>query len=118
MPNKIPNDIRQEVYERAGFACELTGRRRGLTIHHIVPRRHRNHRKEALILLSPYMHEAVERERGKNSLHQQLKIGLQMIYTDKYDEDKARELMGGRLYEGKVTNASIRSHFHKVRRGL
>lgn len=43
MPNKMPEESRQEVYERSNRQCEICGGVDGLQIHHIIPRRKRIH---------------------------------------------------------------------------
>jgi hypothetical protein len=106
MPNRIPQKTRREVIERADRRCELCGQAGG-SIHHIIPRRHRNHRAEALILLCGSGHREAEEERDKDSLHQQLKVSLQELYLKYYSRTMAFQLLGGRFYEGEVKRADV-----------
>ena len=96
MSNNIPQKTRQEVYDRADYRCEICGDIRIDGIHHVIKRRHRNHRAEALILLCPKCHRLAEQE---HKLGRKLKLRLQRYYEGEgYSEDKIRRLMGGRLY--------------------
>lgn len=120
MPNQIPQKTRQEVYERATPiystqpACELTGQINGLEIHHITGRH--SHRPENLILLTKALHAETEQDMSETSLRRQLQIGLQELYLKYYDENTARELLGGKLREGKVLDSRIKVHFKKIER--
>jgi hypothetical protein len=62
------------------------------------------------------MHDKAELNRGKNSLHDQLKLGLQKLYKEYYSEDKARQLMGGKFVLGEINNSMVLSHFHKIKK--
>lgn len=113
MSNKIPKKNRKIVYERANYSCELTGRRDRLHLHHIVPRRYRNHQIIALILLNGSYHDDCHINSNSN-LGKQLKLGLQKLYLKYLPESTARKLMGIKLLTGKLTRTDVINHFRFI----
>jgi hypothetical protein len=92
--------IYKAVDQRAGGRCEICGRRRNLTRHHILGgrgRRKQCERPETVVLLCDrcHGHSTQEHERFLHALRCMLQS---WYFRQGYTEEETRDLMGGKLY--------------------
>ena len=91
------------VLKRSRGYCEVCGSA-GVELHHILGgsgKRRQQERTETVIALCYHCHRGNYGVHGKNGLELNLRLkrGLQDYYFKQgMDEDKVRELMGGKLY--------------------
>lgn len=121
MPNPIPMKVRREIYRRATPeyshvpSCELSGKSRACEIHHITGRH--SHQPWNLIFLHYWtLHRETEQDKSEQSLSYQLKLGLQKTLLKYMDEEQTRQELGGKLYEGELTDSRVKNHFKMIER--
>ena len=89
------------VRERSKECCEVCGNGGALELHHILYRKVEA-TVDNCIMLCQLCHRGTHGIHGKygHELDIRLKLKVQRIYKEqRFDEDKVRKLMGGRLYE-------------------
>jgi hypothetical protein len=94
------NQVYKAVEERAGGRCEVCGRHRCLTRHHILGGRGRRkecERPETVILVCDRCHGHSTGEHEKQ-LHMYRCMLQSWYFKQGHTEEKVRELMGGKLY--------------------
>lgn len=125
MANRVPEEILWNIRQRSGGRCEVC-REWGKSLtppHHIVKRRHMNHRPEAQIHGCLSCHNELEDDRSESGLDYQLRLVLQEFYFDfyKFPEWRVRKLMGSRLFVGEIqgeNGAKAREHFYRVKKRI
>lgn len=96
----MDKNVYNKVVTRANGKCEICSRNYGLELHHIL-RRKVKETEYNCILLCWYCHRGTNGVHGKNGhvLDIKLKKMVQSRYFKKgYSEEKARKMMGGKLY--------------------
>ena len=115
MANKVPKRYLDDIYKRANYSCEICGTTTNITKpHHIVKRRHRNHRPDNQISVCIKCHGGLEQEREDKAVDYQLKLALQEYYLKYYEENKVKQLMGGRFFIGELNNPIAINHYKKI----
>ena len=123
--NKVPREVLWEIHKRSAGRCEVckSWSKNHYKPHHLVKRRHMNHRPEAQVDCCIDCHNEFEDDRSESGLHHQFRLALQKFYFEvfEYSEKKVRELMGGRLFLGDIkgdNGKKARKHFEIVERWM
>lgn len=104
----MQKSVYKKVFDRANAECEICGSTYLLELHHAVSgrgKRKKHENEETCFLLCYDCHRGTKGCHGKegHNINLNLKLMAQERLFDKgYTEDKVREMMGGRLYSGKI----------------
>ena len=98
----ISRKVKEKIWLRADYSCELCGSKSGLQHHHIVKKSQGGGNNiENIILLCWHCHHSTTGVHGRegHKLDLKLKLDLQDRYRSQgKSKEEIRHLMGGRIY--------------------